>query len=421
MAADEAAETPSCHWLKRPLATLAAIGGLYVAQSVIGGMTWVGLPAVLRSQGADLGDIGLVSLIALPWALKFLWAPAVERYRLPPRGRNRSGSIVLAGILMVVAILGLIGALPAEALWAIFALLTLAALATATVDIACDGYAVENLSTQQQGWGNSAQVGGAYLGSALGGGLFLVIVGHSGWTAGVWTMAALVTLLALPFLVQSRAVSFDAERTHLPSLRAALARREIRRGLAVAALYVVAQKTPFNMLSPYLVDREVSLATLGILNGLGSIVLGISGSLLGGACVRLFGVRPVLVAALALQSMVLAFLSFSVTAPWIPLWLVIGVALVATSGLMAFGFVALYAQFMRWSDPRQAGIDFTLFQCVDALVSLSGGIAAGFLAERFGYSPFFAGAAVLAGLAVAAIAVVAGEKTSKSGCGGAAG
>ncbi|MCF1505161.1 MFS transporter [Afifella sp. H1R] len=410
MAADEGAETARQSWLISPIATLAAIGGLYVAQSVIGGLTWVGLPAVLRNEGADLGDIGLVSLIALPWALKFLWAPLVERYRLPRRGRNRSGAIVLAGTSLVVATFWLIGALPLHALWPIFGLLTLAAFATATVDIACDGYAVENLSTRQQGWGNTAQVGGAYLGSALGGGLFLVIVGHSGWTAGVWTMAVMVMLLALPFLIQSRAANFEAERTHLPSLRAALARPEIRRGLVVAAVYVVAQKTAFNMLSPYLVDREVSLATIGILNGLGSIFLGVSGSLLGGACVRLWGPRPVLVAALALQASVLAFLSFSATAPWIPLWLVIGVALVATSGLMAFGFVALYSQFMRWSDPRQAGIDFTLFQCVDALLSLSGGVAAGFLAERFGYSLFFAGAAGLAVLALPAIALVAGGK-----------
>ena len=62
-----------------PFALFLAIGGLYVAQSVIGGITWAGLPAVLRAEGVSLDRIGLVSLIALPWALKFLWAPAVDR------------------------------------------------------------------------------------------------------------------------------------------------------------------------------------------------------------------------------------------------------------------------------------------------------------------------------------------------------
>lgn len=55
-----------------PLAVLAAVGGLYVAQSVIGGITWIGLPAIMRSEGVPLDRIGLVSLIVLPWALKFL-------------------------------------------------------------------------------------------------------------------------------------------------------------------------------------------------------------------------------------------------------------------------------------------------------------------------------------------------------------
>ena len=64
-----------------PLIVLA-IGGLYVAQSVVGGITWTGLPAVMRERGLPLDQLGLLSLIALPWALKFLWSPAIDRYRL---------------------------------------------------------------------------------------------------------------------------------------------------------------------------------------------------------------------------------------------------------------------------------------------------------------------------------------------------
>jgi MFS transporter (putative signal transducer) len=73
---------------------------------------------------------------------------------------------------------------------------------------------------------------------------------------------------------------------------------------------------------------------------------------------------------------------------------------------MALGFVALYAQFMRWSDPRQAGVDFTLFQCMDALVSMAGGILAGYAAQHLGYGALFGGAGVVALLAVPAIAMV---------------
>lgn len=116
-----------------------AVGGLYVAQSVIGGVTWTGLPAVMRDQGMSLDGVGLLSLIALPWALKFLWSQQVERFRLPAAGGNRSAMIVLVGGLVCIAGMAAIGLLGPDLLSPVILCLTLVAFAAATVDIACDG------------------------------------------------------------------------------------------------------------------------------------------------------------------------------------------------------------------------------------------------------------------------------------------
>ena len=88
-------------WLSSPLAIVFSIGGLYIGQSIIGGVTFIALPSVLRDQGIALDLIGLTYLSVLPWALKFLWAPAIERYRLPPTGPARSRQIVLVGGIVV--------------------------------------------------------------------------------------------------------------------------------------------------------------------------------------------------------------------------------------------------------------------------------------------------------------------------------
>lgn len=389
-----------------PAAIVLAVGGLYVAQSVIGGVTWAGLPAVLRDQGLALDHVGLLSLIALPWALKFLWAPMVERYRLPPVGRNRSGIIVAVGGLVSIAGLILVGLLGPSPFAPVLACLTVVALAAATVDIACDGYAVESLPRTQHGWANAAQVGGAYLGSAIGGGLFLVLVAGLGWTDAIWAMAALLAVLGLPFLWRSQAAKASQERAHVPSLAAALRRPEIRRGLLAAALYVVAQKTALMMLGPFLVDAGLDLATLGILNGAGSMVVGLGAALLGGALVRMLGARAVLVIALVLQALALGTFAARDLFIDLPLPVLLAVAVASSSGIMALGFVALYAQFMHWSDPRQGGVDFTLFQSMDALVSMAGGVAAGFVAERLGYGVFFAGAGLITLATIPAIAFV---------------
>ncbi|WP_424934417.1 MFS transporter [Amaricoccus macauensis] len=373
---------------------VGAIGGVYVAQSVLGGFTWTGLPGVLRANGMPLDQIGLVSLIVLPWALKFLWAPRVERFRLPARGRNRSGEIVMLGVGLVVASLLAVGLVGPSPVLLVLALLFVAAFATATVDIACDGFAVSALQGTNYGSGNAAQVGGAYLGSAIGGGLFLVLADHYGWLAGTWSMAAIIVVICIPFVLVARQGPVE-ERSHVPSLRAALARRQVRLGLGIAAIYVIAQKTAMGMIGPLFVDLGYSLSTLGLLSGAASLTLGLGGALAGGAIVRRFGSRPVLVAAIAAQGGLLALVATSIATPLVEPGLIAPMIVLTSPAVMALGFVALYAQFMRWSDPAQGGVDFTLFQCMDAAISMVAGILAGLVAESLGYGVFFLVAAAI--------------------------
>ncbi|AXV17816.1 MFS transporter (plasmid) [Neorhizobium sp. SOG26] len=397
--------------VQKPGTLLAGITGLYIAQSVIGGVTWTSLPAVMREAGVSLDRIGLVSLIALPWVLKFLWAPMVERYRLPRNGGNRSGTIVIFGGLASAVGLIAAGVLDPANWMSLFAVLVVVAFAASTVDIACDGFAVQSLAQKHHGWANAAQVGGAYLGSAVGGGLFLYLVGTSNWQIAAWSMAALVVLLGLPFLFVAARVPTEQSREHVPSLLHSLRRPALRQGLFAAAIFVVALKVSLGMIGPFLVDAGVNLATIGILNGTGSLVIGSAAAIFGGACVRAWGTKPVLILALILQASLLSLLAVSRTTEALPVSVIMIIAIASSSGVMAFGFVALYAQFMRLSDPRQAGVDFTLFQCADAAVSIVGGVIAGQIAEALGYGIFFSAAAALALGAVPLIASVAKRET----------
>lgn len=394
--------------LASPAAIVLAIGGLYVGQSIIGGLTFIALPSVLRERGLPLDQIGLIYLATLPWAAKFLWAPAVERYRLPVRGTARSRSIIPATSLASALGLCLVAALGPAQIVPLIGIFVLIAFAASTGDIACDGHAVETLSELHHGWGNAAQVGGAYLGSALGSGLFLVLVAWWDWTTAVLAMAGLLLALALPFLL-SPAPAAPEERTHQPALGEALRRPDMRAGLALAAVYVVAQKWGVAMLGPFLIDSGLDLASLGIVNGMGGLIVGFASALIGGALVRLWGARAVMVLALLLQAAALAGLAVAAWQGGMPKPVLLGLALASSSGLMALGFVALYAQFMALSDPRQAGVDFTLLQCMDALVSMAGGLGAGWISQHLGYAACFALAAGVAAIAAPVASVLGGR------------
>lgn len=400
------------HERPSPVSVFAAVGGLYVGQSVIGGLTFLGLPAVLRTAGLPLDQIGLLYILVLPWAFKFLWSPYVERYRLPNVGRSRSHIIVGTGIsLCAFGLVALAYAGPSPVATAL-SILFIVAVVTATVDIACDGFAVEMLAQKHHGWGNAAQVGGSYLGSAIGAGLFLILVDYMGCKSATNIMAALIVLLALPFIFGAAVRAKPEAREQVPSIHHALRRPEVRRGLVIAAVYVAAQKWGLAMLGPFLIDYGFDLATLGILNGTGSMIIGFGGALLGGALVRLFGPRRVLIFSIAAQTLLLcAFAALSLNRD-VAHWIVMAVAITSSSGIMSIGFVSLYACFMRWSDPRQAGVDFTLFQCMDGLVSMAGGLGAGALANRFGYETFFLVAASVSFLAAPFILFVMGKASS---------
>lgn len=383
---------------------LAAIGGIYVTQSLITGVAMQSLPALLRAAGESLQVIGLSALFMLPWAFKFLWAPAVERWRLPAgQSQRRSRRIVLRGQWLLAVTLLLLAAggylyagsthpLQVPTVWLMVALLAAACIA-ATIDIACDGFAVDQLAGTHRGWGNVTQVGGSYIGIVLGGSVFLLLTAAYGWPLAMAAMGVTIVLLTLPLLRVEEPARAAGDVVHRPSLRYALGRSEVRSGLALTLLCGAGIRLAAGMVGPLLIDRGASLALLGTLNGVLGVGAGLAGTAIGGLLVRKAGVHRAVCIAVGAQAVLLLVLAAAAASASLTL-------LIVLSGLkfaaMACGFVAIYSLLMGLASPRQAGVDFTLFQCADALIAAVGGMTGGWLAHRWGYGPCFAIAAALA-------------------------
>jgi MFS transporter (putative signal transducer) len=374
-----------------------AIGGIYVAQGMVSGLTFQAMPAILRSQGLPLDRIGLVSLALLPWAFKFLWAPWIERYRHGSTA-GRSTTIIVIGECLVAAALFTLAAIGPADLAPVMLILGLCALASATVDIACDGFAVEQLSADRRGWGNTAQVGGSYLGFMVGGGAYLWVVAAIGF--GAATLALGLSLLAVTalFPVLMRRPRPVTAFSHRPSLRYAFRRREVRLGLLLVVICGLGPRIAASLTAPFLIDRGLDLRTLGLLNGAAGTAAGLLGTLLGGSLVQALGSRGAVLVALMLELVALLSLVWASATPQMPVGLLVW-PVIGLTAAMAVGFVAMYALLMGASSRRQAGVDFTLFQCADAVVATVGGMSGGLLASAFGYAP---------ALAMSSIALVSG-------------
>jgi PAT family beta-lactamase induction signal transducer AmpG len=142
----------------------------------------------------------LASLLAVPWALKFVWAPVVDRYSLPGVGRRKSWIVPLQ--LAAVALLALLGSSPEmDSMVVLMGAVLLLNLVAATQDIATDGLAVDLLAPPERGLANGIQVAGYRVGMIVGGGLLLILHDRLGSGGTFLSMAAITGLATLPILV----------------------------------------------------------------------------------------------------------------------------------------------------------------------------------------------------------------------------
>lgn len=380
-----------------PGRVLVVIAGIYTTQSVIGAMTFHGVPAVLRTAGAGLDMIGMVYLLMLPWALKFLWSPAIERYRLPASGKRRSRQVIVAGQFIAILVMALLALVtPGDFPMLLFAGLAFAAIVTATVDIACDGFAVQQLTSPVRGWGNVMQVGGGYLGAMLGGGLFLVLIPQLGWSVAVAAMVLLLVLLTLPAALTREPPGDAAEQArHRPSLADAWARPAIRWGLLVVLVYQAGLRLGMGMTAPFAIDRGFDLTMLGYVSGVFGTIASLIGTLLAGLAIKRWGADRLLLPVVIAQAILFAGFAAASLMPNVAIAIVMAL-LIAKAVILGAAFVTLYTAMMGWSSLRQAGVDFTLFQCADAAIAAAAGLSGGVLAQALGYRACFGLAAALA-------------------------
>lgn len=127
------------------------------------------LLAWLTGMGVGTAGLGLFSLCSLPYSLKLLWAPLLDRVVLLPRLGRRRGWILMAQLLLLFAICALGGSDPRQAPLVTASLAVLVAALSATQDIAVDAYRTDLLTVEEAAAGTAAFVFGYRVGMVVAG------------------------------------------------------------------------------------------------------------------------------------------------------------------------------------------------------------------------------------------------------------
>ena len=175
------------------------------------------LNAWLGEAGINLATIGVLSWIGLSYSFKFLWSPVVDRYRLPGLERlgRRKSWIVLCQAIMIVGFAGLAATNPATNIgtFAIFAVI--AALGSATQDVAVDAWRIDVADERTPVELLSAIYQFGYrIASIVGGAIALVLAARMSWSLVYLLMGGLIALMVLVALTAEDTPRPDADVLH---------------------------------------------------------------------------------------------------------------------------------------------------------------------------------------------------------------
>ncbi len=335
------------------------------------------VPVWLRVHGMGLAELGALTLVGLPWTLKPLWAPLIDSFGTWQRW--------MAGGLLVatVATAGLL-ALPPELL---VPFLVLIAFASATQDIAVDGYLVARVPPSEHGRVNGARVA-AYRGAmALAGGGAVWVGDRFGWPWAFGVVAAF-QLACVAFEAGTapapRATPVGAGRffATLASWLTDPARLPL---FAFFLLFKLGDSAMAPMVKPFLLTR-MDAGSVGLLSSTAGAVLIAVGAVIGGEIASRVPLgRALLVLGLGQACSNLVYAG-AATAGGVGAAVVASVTESFTSGLGTAGTMALA---MRGARGAQGATRFAVLSSVIGLTRTLSGAISGVAVEHLGYADWF--------------------------------
>ena len=362
---------------------LVWVAAFYFAEGLPFGLVIDNLPVYFRVHGVSLAEIGLLSLLGLPWTLKVLWAPAVDRF-----GERRHW-IVAALLSMALILLALPFFDPSEpTLWLAILLMALTT-ASATQDIAIDAFTIGLLAPGEEGVANGVRVSAYRVALVFTGGVLVALAGTLGWFFVFHASAGLMLLLAVAAWRSPpvATAAHDPQRRFFAPLLAWMRRPHALAVLFFVLLYKLGDAAMGPMVKPFWLDRGLSVEEVGIVSTSFGVAASVAGALVGGIATSRYGMLRGLIVLGLLQAV--SNLGYAAVAFADAGRLAIYAASLFESFTGGLGTAAFLAFLMHLCDPEQAATEYALLSALFGLTRTLAGAASGVAATALGYGPFF--------------------------------
>lgn len=353
------------------------------------------LQAWMTVTGVDLATIGFFSLVGLPYILKPLWAPIMDRY-VPPLFGRRRGWLLITQLLLVLGLAAMAYTSPIEATRLLALLALLVAFASASQDIAYDAYRTDILHASERGLGAALSVGAYRLAMLSSGALALVLASALGWQNTYLIMAALMGVGILGSLLgpepeQRVQAPHSLAQAIINPLKEFVTRRGALNALLILLLilfyklgdaFAGALNTTFLIRGPGFDLEDIAVVSKGM-----GVLATILGAVYGGVLLARMGLfRALLVFGLLQAVTNLGFMWLALAGKqYAGLVLVIG----AENLVGGMGTAAFVALLMALCDHRYTAFQFALLSAFASFGRVFLSSPSGLLAKAFDWPVFF--------------------------------
>ncbi|YAF94976.1 MAG: AmpG family muropeptide MFS transporter [Nodularia sp. CChRGM 3473] len=255
------------------------------------------LQAWMTVEKVDLTAIGLFSLVGLPYSLKFLWSPLLDRFAIPILGRRRGWLITIQiGLLIAIALMAV--QQPKQALQLLAINAVAIAFFSATQDIAADAYRTDVLEELELGAGAAVFVLGYRVALLLTGSLALILADRISWSSVYLLMAVGMVIGIIATLLAPEPKETSPPESLAAAVILPFGEFFQRQGVVQAflillfiVLYKLGDSFVNNMSTPFLLQTGFTQTDIGAIQGGMGLIATIVGTLAGGAFLSKMGLN----------------------------------------------------------------------------------------------------------------------------------
>jgi PAT family beta-lactamase induction signal transducer AmpG len=352
------------------------------------------VPGWLRDQGVSLAEIGLFSLIGIPYVWKFLWSPLMDRYSFSGLGRRRSWMLVTQVLLLIsIAAFGWVN--PVENIWSVAYLAAAVAFFSASQDIVLDAYRRELLPDNELGLGNSIHVQAYRFSGLVPGSLAFILADHISWQSVFLIVSIfMVSGILLTLFIKELETEHNAPKSLRDAIVLPFKDFIQSNGLKSAGftlVFLVLYKLGDNMATalqtPFFIDMGFSKTEIGVIAKTSSMIAMTIGIVVGGIVMIKLSINRALWLFGFVQ--IASILGFAALAE-------IGHNNYALAIAMGFeylgvglGTAAFTAFIARTTNPAFAATQIALFTALAVLPRTFANATTGFIVEQIGWTQFY--------------------------------